>query len=249
MKLKREGDIPIVRPEQKAGKAPRQTQLLGKFASENIRYFWIILALCLISLFSILSAWSSSRRADNNIKVAWVKLMPNGTWDVEFHDETRQPEFFQATIDYILTQWVERRYSEIAHSVKADFGFVYLFMSPRLQNEFTSPNGFNAAAKAAEIADCASCREIKATVRNIDHYDTDKTKFGQHKGTLYRTNVFIQKSAYNGDGSPATTPEKMIVSLQWRIKAKEEIQAQKEILKQNPIGLEIMAYELLKDIS
>ena len=230
-------------------KTPMQVNALANLAAGNIRSFYIIIGLVAVCLFSIAFAWKESNRAAHNIKVAWVKMMPNGTWDIEFHDEGRQPEFFPATIDYILTQWVERRFSEVAPTVKADYGFAYTFMSPKLRNDFTAANGFNAAGKAAQIADCTACAEVKTKVRNLDHYDSDKTRFGQRDGTLYRSNVFILKTKHNLDGSPATEPEKMIVSIQWRLKAKEEIQADKEILKQNPIGLEILSYELLNDRS
>jgi hypothetical protein len=52
----------------------------------------------------------------------------------------------------------------------------------------------------------------------------------------------------NSDGSIMKT-ENMIVPLQWRLKSKREIQADKKILEYNPIGLEIMAYDILKDVS
>jgi hypothetical protein len=247
----RAGQSPIILAslQQQSGKTLRHLNVAANLVSANTRSFFIILALCLISLVSILFAWTETNRADSNIKVAWVKMQPNGTWDVEFHDEDRQPEFFQATIDYIITQWVERLYSEIPHSIQSDYGYAYLFMSPKLRATFVSSDGYNAAAKAAKIADCNACREAKVTVRNIDHYDSDKTRFGKHEGTLYRSNVFVQKTTYNADGSPMGDPEKLIVPLQWRIKSKEEIQADKDLLKQNPIGLEIIAYDLLKDVS
>lgn len=236
--------------EQGTTKKPQRLNITARLMSETIRSFAIICLLCIVSLVSICFAWSEAKRADSNIKVAWVKMYPNGTWDVEFHDENRQQEFFQATIDYIITQWVERRYQEFSHSIKTDYGYVYIFMSPDLRSDFLSPDGYNAPAKAAEIADCTACRQVKIKVRNIDHYDSDKTRFGQYQGILYRTNVFVNKTILNADGSPSgDEPEKLIVPIQWRIMAKEEIQAQKDILKQNPIGLEIVSYDLLKDVS
>ena len=140
-------------------------------------------------------------------------------------------------------------YSKIPHSVQPDYGFVHLFLSPKLRTHFVSPDGFNAPARAAAIADCNACTETRIKVRNIDHYDSDKTMFGQNPGTLYRSNVFVQKEVFNADGSVSGKPEKLIVPLQWRIKSKQEIQADKELLKQNPIGLEIISYDLLKDVS
>lgn len=240
-----------IKPDQKPSTKPKQIGLVAKLTSDNIRYFWIILMLGLISCISILSAWSSSKRADHNIKVAWVKMYPNGTWDVEFHDESRGPEFFQSTIDYILRNWTIRRFSEIPASIKSDYGYAYVFMSPKLRNRFMSKGegGFNAADKAAQIADSTAYREVRIQYRNMDHYDSDKTTFGKYQGTLYRTHVFINKITHNTDGSPLPDPQKMIVSIQWRILSKEEIQADKEIIEQNPIGLEIVEYDLLQDLS
>lgn len=235
--------------QQKQATLPNRQKLMAKAMAANIRSFWIIVALCGITLLSILFAWKESNRADSNIKVVWLKMYPNGTWDMDFSDNERGPDFFQSTVDYILRQWVERRFSEVPHSIQSDYGFVYLFMSKKLQGEFISPNGDDAPTKAAKIAECASCGEVHVNVRNIDHYDSDKTVFGKHNGVLYRSNVFIQRNTHNADGNPNGNPEKLIVSLQWRIKSTEEIQAEKGILNQNPIGLEIISYELLKDVS
>jgi hypothetical protein len=228
---------------------PRHINVLGRLLADNIRSFVIILMLGTISLVAILFGWAQANRADNNIKVAWVKMYPNGTWDVEFHDENRQAEFFQSTIDYILTQWVQRLYAKVPHSVQTDYGFVYLYLSPEERTRFLSPDGFNAPARAAGIAECTACQQTRIKVRNIDHYDSDRTMFGQNPGTLYRTNVFVQRETFNADGSATGKPEKLIVPLQWRIKSKQEVQADKEQLKQNPIGLEIISYDLLKDVS
>jgi hypothetical protein len=231
-------------------KYPERLNVVAKLASGNIHSFYIIILMGLISLTSIIFAMQESKQAANNIKVAWVKMYPNGTWDVEFYDEGRGPDFFQSTVDYILRQWVERRYSRLSRSVKEDFGYVNIFMSEKLKNDFVDPNGFDAVEKAAEIANCSGCEELKLKVRNngIDHFDSDKTTFGQYAGTLYRSNIFANKITVAKDGVEGK-PEKVIVPIQWRIKSKEEIQADKSILKQNPIGLEIMSYEILEDVS
>jgi hypothetical protein len=229
-------------------KFPEHLNVVAKLASGNIYSFYIIILLGLISLTSIIFAMQESKRAADNIKVAWVKMYPNGTWDIEFYDEGRGPDFFQSTVDYILRLWVERRYSRLSRSVKEDFGYVNIFMSEKLKKAFVDPNGFHAVEKAAEIANCLGCEELKVKVRNIDHFDSDKTKFGQYAGTLYRSNIFANKIKISKDGIEGKS-EKVIVPIQWRIKSKEEIQADKRILKQNPIGLEIMSYEILQDVS
>lgn len=218
-------------------------------SADRNRWFVISLVLSVITLISVASAFSANKRAQESIKVAWVKLVPDGTWEVEFHDRNRQPEFFQSTIDYLIKQWVERRYSKISHSIKTDYGFCHSFMSPSLKQQFIDSNQFNAPKVAAEIANCSACPEINFLVRTIDHYDSDKTRFGKFDGTLYRSNVFVKRKTINFDGTMKNKPENMIVSLQWRLKAAEEIKADKKSLEHNPIGLEIIDYDLLKDVS
>jgi hypothetical protein len=204
--------------------------------------------LCLTNLAAITFAVKEAKRADNNIKVAWVKLQPNGAWDVEFYDKDRGPDFFQTTIDYILRQWVERRFSSLSRSIDSDYGYAYTFMSPKLQVAFLDKSGFDAVGKATKVIDCIDCEELKVKVRNIDHYDSEATKFGNLEGTLYRTNVFATKVKIIKDGREGAS-QKVIIPVQWRIKSVDEIQADKSILKDNPIGLEIVSYDILKDVS
>lgn len=225
---------------------PKNVDREARLNVYNNRLFIILIIMGVVTLFAIYAQHKASIRADNTIKVAWVKMFPNGTWDISFTDENRQPDFFQSTIDYIIRNWSVRRYSKTPQTVNSDYGFCYAFMSPALQNEFVSPEGFNAPAKAAEVADCPRCPVTKIKVRNIDHYDSDETKFGQHKGTLYRTNVFATREVRASDGTLNST-EDVIIPLQWRIMSQEEIQADKELLKTNPIGFELIDYDLLID--
>ena len=107
--------------EQKKIKGtPKLVKREAALTVEKTRWFILALVLSLVAFISMLSAYKANTRADNNIKVAWVKMYPNGTWDIEFDDENRAPEFFQSTIDYLIRQWVELRFSNIPHSIKND---------------------------------------------------------------------------------------------------------------------------------
>ena len=226
----------------------------SRLATERNRWFLIALVMALISLVSVIFAIREASEVQE-IKVVWVKMYPNGTWDTEFYDRNREKEFFQSTIDYLIRQWVIRRYSEIPVSIKNDYGFVYQFMSPIIQKEFLDKEGFSAAKKASDISTSTSCTLKKIKVRNISHYDSDKTKFGKYSGTLYRSNIFITRLSFNPDGTK-TGEEKLIVSLQWRIKSKEELMADDmfkkdsvRTLQNNPIGLEFLSYNIMNDSS
>lgn len=231
-------------------------QGFSRLATERNRWFVIALIMALISLISVIFAIREGSKVQE-VRVVWVKMYPDGTWNTEFYDKNREKEFFQSTIDYLIRQWVVRRFSEIPVSIKNDYGFVYQFMSPIVQKEFLDKEGFDAAKKASDVSTSTSCTVKKIKVRNISHYDSDKTKFGKYPGTLYRSNIFITCLSFNPDGTK-TGEEKFIVPLQWRIKSKDELRADgmfKESLTkdssvghlQNPIGLEIIDYSIMND--
>ena len=247
-KIKREPVVLNADDQKKIKDTPNLVKREAALSADKNRWFIATLLLSVVAIMAMALAYSASKRADTNIKVAWVKMYPNGTWDVEFQDENRAPQFFQATIDYLIRQWVERRYSQIPYSIKNDYGYVYNFMSPKLRKEFISPRQFNAPQKAAELTACSACNHIEFKVRTIDHYDSDKTRFGKYEGVLYRSNVFVQRQEKNPDGTLVDNLN-MIVPLQWRIKSTAEIQTDKKMLEHNPIGLEIIDYDILKDAS
>lgn len=226
-------------------------QGFSRLSTERNRWFAIALVMALISLISVIFAIREASEGQE-VRVVWVKMYPDGTWNTEFYDKNRGKEFFESTIDYLIRQWVIRRYSEIPVSIKNDYGFAYQFMAPNIQKEFLDKEGFDAAKKASKIS-TADSHLKKITVRNISHYDSDKTKFGKYFGTLYRSNIFITQILFNPDGTK-TGEEKFIVPLQWRIKSKEELMADDMYkknsvgyLKTNPIGLEIIDYSIMKD--
>lgn len=248
-KFKKRGIEPataLSQADTKDLKSLKPVNVDAQIVVDRNRWFLITVILGVIALVAMMHAISSSKRAADNFQLAYVKMHPNGMWDVEFFDETRGVEFFPTTIDYLLRLWIQRRYSEISHSIQADYGYVKLFMSPALQGEFV--NELNAPKKAAEIMSCMGCPQRQADVRNIDHYDSDKTTFGREEGTLYRTNVFVKLKTYNDDGAVLNVSRK-IVSLHWRLKSKDEIEANRNILEYNPVGLEIMKYYMLDDPS
>ena len=232
--------------EKLKGKKPIAVD--ARLVVDRNRWFLFSLVLTALTAFALTFAWSTSKRADENIKVAWVKMYPNGTWDVEFHDETRQVEFFKTTIDFLIRNYIERRFREVPYAVDTDYGFALKFMAPALLAEFMAKDGYNAADRAAKLASCSDCPLKEVEVRNIDHYDSDKTRFGKHDGALYRSNVFITEISKNPDGT-AKDRVKKIVSLHWRLKSKEEIQREKQKLKDNPIGLEILKNDVIIDPS
>jgi len=239
------GKSPQIKPEQKKKTAPVARDAL--LAADRNRWFFVsvgLLALCLLLGVEVIRA---NVRFANNVQVAWVKMSPNGTWDIDFFDEGRGPEFFESTIDYMLSQFVERRYSKIRLSIKNDYGYALQFMASPLAQAFMASEQFNAPGKVADFLESGE-DETVIEIGAIDHFDSDSTNFGKTEGTLYRTNVFIKELTKGPGGNLIGKPRNKIVSLQWRIKSKEEIQTDLKSLKFNPIGLEIIKSDILDDI-
>jgi len=75
---------------------------------------------------AVLTTWGWMRADDrylNNIRVAWIKLQPNGQSQVEYWDDGGTPNrFFQATINASLINYVEHRYRKHRETIVAAYG-------------------------------------------------------------------------------------------------------------------------------
>lgn len=235
-----------------------QTEKEALLITERNRYFIIAAIFGLIAVVSIVFAILASQK-EVEVKMVWVKMYRDGSWDVDVMDATNEKDFFKDTVDKELISWVTKRYQEVPYSIKSDYGYVYNFMCPEMKDDFMNPEGFNAVDRASDIANCQSCDIKEISVRSIDHYDSDKTQFGEYNGVLYRSNIFITMKSKNPNGTKTDT-ENMIVPIKWRLKSKDEIVSDRilkesikdgdlTIIKQNPIGLEILEASIMKDRS
>jgi len=248
LKKSQPAQIKPVNEQRKPGGSAPPLERDALLSAERNRWFFVSLGLLVLCLLLGLEVIRANARFANNVQVAWVKMAPNGMWDIDFFDEDRGPEFFQSTIDYMLSQFVERRYSKVRASIKNDYGFALQFMGPKLARSFMDGDQYNAPGKVAVFLD-GGANETLIKIRAIDHYDSDVTTFGRVEGTLYRSNIFVEETMRSNDGALLGNPKKKIVALQWRIKSKEEIQADKKGLRTNPIGLEVIKADILNDLA
>lgn len=211
---------------------------------------WVLLStVLLVMLVGLGLAYINlTGRVENTLNVAWVKMYKNGTWDIEIHDSDRDLELLPAMVDSILTDFVERRFSERKETIKFDYGYANQFMITELSNDFVSAEGFNAPQKAVDVTTCGSCPRVDYQVQIIDHFDSDKDGEGMSSETNYRTNVFVDRKV-NGE------VDKRIIRIDWRlmkqaqIKVRARLEGGKEWLRYNPIGLEVLHYEEINDES
>ena len=107
LKSRKKKDLVILDQKEQTDAKPRHSNVdrEARLSVINNRMFIISILIVLVKFFAIYAQHAASVRADNTIKTTWVKMYPDGTWDVEFNDEKRQPDFFQATIGHILRNW------------------------------------------------------------------------------------------------------------------------------------------------
>lgn len=193
---------------------------------------------------------AANTRAENNTELMFIKMYPNGSWDVEYRESGLESDFFPLTIDKLIMDYVEARFSVNPGSMRREYGFASLFMSEQLRGRFlgTSKGQLN-ARKIAEEKDTSSITE-EVNIRVVDHFDVSEGVFVKGNADVYRTNVFIERISLDQRGMVIGKPVKEVVTLHWRIKSVEELKGlSRDDLRANPIGLQIMQEKIRLDIS
>lgn len=217
-------------------------------STDRNRWFVVCLVLLLVVIFQQMFLHSANKRAEANTEVIWMKMYPNGTWDVSNIKPNNTQEFFNATVDKLLTDYAVARHGIVPSTIRRDYGFSMQFMSPQLAGEFTSDKGFNAAAKAAAILDQKSHNTHNIAVGIIDHYEKSSATFGNNAGEVMRTNMYLDETVVNPLGMQTGTLKKYILSIHWRILSPKELKDKStEYFRANPIGIEVVKENLYLD--
>ena len=216
---------------------------------------WFVVSLALVCVIVVLVVLALKLSSMSDYKVAWVKLEPGGTWDIELSGTQSPQQIYRRTVDSILAKWVKRRFSEQPETIRSDYGYVLQFLVPRLKADFTAESGFNAAQKAADIRSNPSHGAVIYEVGTIHHYDVDLNGLidGRIDTDINRTNVYVRRKALFPSGAQRSEPEERRIMLEWRLMTLREINliVKKDggidWLRENPIGLEILSYEEAND--
>ena len=206
------------------------------------------LALLLAFVCAVAYGIAVTHAAKHNEKLIYVKLAPDGTWFVDTRfahkDET---DFFPATIDHLLSNYVRRRFREDPATIRNDYGYALVLMDSKLAQFFKSPSGFDAAGKAARARACPGCDIKEVEVRNIYHFDMDRLAGGNPDDTTYRTNVYIRELLRSAADNSVLASSRAIVTLRWRLLPKSALSRERNVLMANPIGLKIIEEKVLDD--
>ena len=221
-----------------------------KLASMNTKLYVALLLAIIAIIFQSFYINAANKRAEMNTELMYVKMYPNGTWDVEYRASGTEADFFPLTIDKLIQDYVEARYSVRPGQMRREFGFAAIFMSPQLRGWFTGTGErqFNAKVQAEKLNAASLSEDIE--VRFVDHFDYSTGVFKRGNSDLYRTNVFIQRTVMDQLGNPQGDAVNEVVTLHWRIKSTNELKGlSRDDLRANPIGLEIMKDKKVLDVS
>jgi hypothetical protein len=215
---------------------------LDQWASVRTERNWWRGATALIGIYAVLATlgWrSADEHFANDVRVAWVKLMPNGAHQVEYFDDgAAQDRWFDATINASLTNYAEHRYRLRRETIQADYGFAMRYMSDDLRTWFLGKTGMNAPKVAADFIGCAGCSEVDIKVHWIDS-DTFNTPDRRNalKGT-YESTVYFTETTMSG--GTARSKERLAKIL-WSLQKPAEIEKNYESLSANPLGMKIIS--------
>jgi|JI10StandDraft_1071094.scaffolds.fasta_scaffold42960_2 hypothetical protein len=246
----------LVPPEEESN-----VKILSEKAKENLqalkpkqetatlivdRNKWAILCIVLsvILLITVIGWYKANERFANHVRVAFVKLDSSGSTSVSFYDENSRPTYFLNTINSLLTNYVERRYSKIPYSISADYGYAINFMSPQMQNNFL--HTYKAAEVAAKFSTCRECAQVQVKVRTIAHEESDSTLLNGKPGTIYRSTVFVRSTELNPDGSVISKVNEIIMLI-WTLRDLNSLSGKLDEIQANPIGIEILSDSLKSD--
>ncbi len=227
-------------------KGRRAATVAAITSSRNIMAILLVLSL-LSNAVSGLGWQRAEQRYAENVRVEWVKLSPDGTYSVEFSDDSKPVQFFQSTVDSKLIEWVEKSNSRMRATISTDFGFASIFMSEPMKNDFMNNlDGIGAPKVAAKLIGCAECDETEYKVRNIQSIDQDEIPGrkndaipGRKTDSLYTTLAFVVERKITKDGE-VTGCNNKIMTLLWKFRTKADTVARgSEQLRYNPLGMEI----------
>ncbi|EGZ6886393.1 conjugal transfer protein [Vibrio cholerae] len=235
----------VITDEVKNVNIPQGNSDNAKLRAERNRWFFFCISLVVAVIIGYVLLFFAFVQAQATKEILYVKLERNGGWTVEQYKPQDEQLYFKTTIDSALQSFAISRYKVAPETIDTDWGEASVFMSESLKQEFLDPRRFNALAKKEELKKSKLRVEVK--VRNIDHFDNVDWSFSpESKIKVVKSNVYFTRTVTNN--GKKDEPEALVLTVQWHLKPKKEVTKQSnEIIQINPVGVEIVSYELNKE--
>jgi len=217
----------------------------------------LLLLCCFLGLccagFGFYAISTANKRAEE-VKVAFVKLHPNGTYNVSFYDSEQPFSLFQNTIDHLLRRAITARFKRDPATLQNDYNYFALFLNDQQLQQFL--NEHRATTVVRDYLACADCQIVHPFVRGIHHIDRDNIDLNDiSQGVIVRSNIFLDLQIRSRTNGALIRTEKKIIPLLWTLDM-NKIRAGNTpndlamvILNENPIGLSILEYSIEDDLS
>jgi hypothetical protein len=211
----------------------------------------LLVLLCAGLAFSAIN--SANRRADE-VRVAFVKLHPNGSYNVSFYDSEQPFSLFQNTIDQLLRKAVVSRYKRDPATITNDHNYFALFLGTTELTKYLSE--YRATQVVRDYLACTDCQLVHPMFRGLHHIDRNNINLSDiSAGVNVRSTMFLDMEIRSRNTGALIRVEKKIVNLLWtidttKINPTNNIQdLSMVILNENPIGLTILEYSIDDDLS
>ena len=224
----------------------RDLSLLAMARADRVRWFYICIFLSIALIITMYGWYQANERFASNIQVAWVKLDPSGGYTVQFQNERTPTEFYQATIDTKLQEFIELRYAKKRATIATNYLEMVALLSATLRQDFIK--NYQPLKVATEFVACTVCEEVTIKVNYINHFGQRPAynAVGQGRKNIYSTWIFFTETSVSADGT-VTAQTNRVAALKWTFRPKNEILNQKNWLQVNPLGMEIVELSLRND--
>lgn len=203
----------------------------------------LVLVLAFVAMLSMFGWMRANTQLVREARLTYVKLTPDGSWTVS-QDMTQDVLYYETTVRNLLYDWIERRYSKRTQTIRQDWGVANSMYSPALQNWFQGE--FQAKDVADKHVACPGCPQVTVKVRSHQHIDPLPRHIGTEPTRVTRTLIYADETTGQINSIRGETVRK-IYRVSWRLLDKASIQQRPDLLRWNPLGLEITEVEETND--
>ena len=215
----------------------------------------LIVAIFSITLNATLLLWMLLRAEEPiPVRVAFVKLHPNGSYHVSYNDTEQPFSLFQSTIDSLLRKAITSRLRFNPSTIQADYNAHAVFLSQFELGRFMTE--FNAREKINQALECQSnCVRIEPAIQAIQHLNYVSTDIDTlASGRVVQSTAYVNLE-HRAPNSQVLRTESLIIPMEWQLDPNKVAaigdmnNLSMQVLNVNPIGLTILRFDIEEDRS
>jgi hypothetical protein len=203
-------------------------------------------AVSLVAVVAMLGWRDAEQQLASNVKIAWVKLEPNGPPQIEIDPSNGdQNRWYEAGINGALINYTEHRFRKRRQTIAVDYGFALQFLDDAARSDFL--DHYNAAKIAADFEHCGSCDEEEVEVRAIDHDQLISPARAGNRTSVVESTVYL---TIHPLGAATKAADRLrFVKILWQLKPVAALTKDFAALKANPLGIEILEQHEFDDLA